>query len=168
MVERELEVLLKQYDPLFHKVLLRSSIFQRNPEYDDYLQVMKEQFWLYADQFETQAVFEKEHSLTYLYQMLYWKVRDYQRKQLREESVVEEVKKYQPLAPSQEDGDQQTWVLLMQDVWFQLRPEEQALLEALWLREWSVQEVAKFLKVSRTTVYKWLAKVQNKINLWLG
>lgn len=131
----DVERLIKQYEGLFHKVLMRAGVFRNHPEYEDYLQEVRILFYQRAQNYCDQASFQKDNEIGYLFSFLLWRVIDLQRKQTRQSKAIPvllaqvEPPMHQPQVAVECD-------LLFLQFWLQLSAKEQEM----WMKCHNINE----------------------------
>lgn len=160
MKEDELNQLLQDYTPLFHKVLKACHVYVVNNDYEDYLQIVREGFFLYAKEFATRAEFDQNYQLGYLFQRLRWQVIDAQRTYQRHQNILDQAKQWYH---SNDTITLNELPLYFKELRQLLTPEEQQLLEALFIEGWTMTTTARYLRVSRDTLYKRKHRLRQKL-----
>ncbi|OTN75882.1 hypothetical protein A5886_000958 [Enterococcus sp. 8G7_MSG3316] len=84
----DVERLIKQYEGLFYKVLVRAGIFRSHADYEDYLQEVRILFYQRAESYSDEASFRQDNEIGYLFSFLLWRVIDLQRKQTRQNKAM--------------------------------------------------------------------------------
>jgi len=84
----DVEKLIKDYDGLFHKVLMRAGVFRSHADYEDYLQEVRILFYQRAQSYEDEGSFRVANEIGYLFHFLLWRVIDLQRKQTRQNKAI--------------------------------------------------------------------------------
>lgn len=157
MEKNQSEKLLQQYEPLFHKVLQRCGIYYSHPDYQDYLQILRLSFFRWSQSHQLEELSE-------LFGFLCWQVRDHQRKEYRQQLILNkalEKEICQDLAVEEKVEVKST----IQALWQQANEGEKLFL-ILRLQNFSMGEIAAIAKVSRSQVFIWkrrLSKILRKI-----
>lgn len=160
------EEYLLSYEKLVHKVVHECGIFSGNEAYDDYCQVARLALHDKYTQFTELA--QKECSISELFHLLKWRIRDYQRSMQRQQRIVEK-EMHQTRADDfvvTIESEAFEWVQFMEVFWQQLSANEQLFLSMRLVNSSSIKEIAATAHVSRQTVSQWKRSVGNKFALF--
>lgn len=153
------EELVQKYEPMFHKVLITCSIFRNNPDYEDYLQIIRLSFFEKSQQLDL----EYTNQLTLMYRFLCWRVRDHQRKQQYQQALIEKVMHYD-LEQEVSMEDRILWEDFLERLWPKLSLGERRFLFARLCLGLSMKQIMGAYKVSRSTVLNWKRKLAERFS----
>ncbi|MFC4770834.1 sigma-70 family RNA polymerase sigma factor [Enterococcus hermanniensis] len=149
MTQEPAEQFVQQYEALCLKVLSDCQIFDRNPDYEDYLQILR------ITLFENHQRFEGEDAqVTLIYRFLRWRLRDAQRKQQRQQKILERVKSYQQEHLMINDDPLESTEHLAR-LWPKLSLGEQRFLYSRLYHGLTYQQIRTYYQVSAGTVCNW-------------
>ena len=153
------EELVQKYEPLFHKVLRLCGIFYHNPEYEDYLQIIRISFFERSQKLDL----AQGDQLTLMYRFLCWRVRDYQRKQKNQQTLIEKVMRYD-LDQEVSLEDRVLWEDFLARLWPKLSLGERRFLFARLCLGLSMNQIMQAYKVSRSTVLNWKRRLAKRFS----
>ncbi|MDT2597928.1 sigma-70 family RNA polymerase sigma factor [Enterococcus dongliensis] len=153
------EELVQKYEPLFHKVLRSCGIFYHNPEYEDYLQIIRISFFERSQKLDL----AQGDQLTLMYRFLCWRVRDYQRKQKNQQTLIEKVMRYD-LDQEVSLEDRVLWEDFLARLWPKLSLGERRFLFARLCLGLSMNQITQAYKVSRSTVLNWKRRLAKRFS----
>lgn len=153
------EELVQKYEPLFHKVLRSCGIFYHNPEYEDYLQIIRISFFERSQKLDL----AQGDQLTLMYRFLCWRVRDYQRKQKNQQTLIEKVMRYD-LDQEVSLEDRVLWEDFLARLWPKLSLGERRFLFARLCLDLSMNQIMQAYKVSRSTVLNWKRRLAKRFS----
>ncbi|MDT2612654.1 RNA polymerase sigma factor [Enterococcus dongliensis] len=153
------EELVQKYEPLFHKVLRACGIFYHNPEYEDYLQIIRMSFFERSQKLDL----AQGDQLTLMYRFLCWRVRDYQRKQKNQQTLIEKVMRYD-LDQEVSLEDRVLWEDFLARLWPKLSLGERRFLFARLCLGLSMNQIMQAYKVSRSTVLNWKRRLAKRFS----
>ncbi len=153
------EELVQKYEPLFHKVLRSCGIFYHNPEYEDYLQIIRISFFERSQKLDL----AQGDQLTLMYRFLCWRVRDYQRKQKNQQTLIEKVMCYD-LDQEVSLEDRVLWEDFLARLWPKLSLGERRFLFARLCLGLSMNQITQAYKVSRSTVLNWKRRLAKRFS----
>lgn len=143
------ERFVQQYEALCLKVLRDCRVFSSNPDYEDYLQILR------IALFENSLRFADCHSkqVTLIYHFLRWRLRDAQRKQQRQQKILQRAKSnWQERSLLSEDDIE--WTDQLAHLWPKLSLGEQRFLYSR-IQGLTYQQIRERYHVSAGTVCNW-------------
>lgn len=151
------EDLLQRYEPLFHKVLSSCHIFRSNPDYEDYLQTIRLSFFEKSREMAGAV----DEQLTLMYRFLCWRVRDYQRKQHYQQTLIEKISGYE-LNQTVTLEESILWEDFLERLWPKLTIGERRYLYARLYLGLPMNQIVATYQVSRSTVLNWKRKLAKR------
>lgn len=144
---------LIQYEKLFYRVMEDCGVYQDNPDYDDYLQILRLDFagWI----IQQEAV-----EIGYLYKFLVWRLRDAQRSAKRDQdqqNKLIERSKYELQSPSLSE------YFWLQEIEALLEPEEMRYLTSYLFIAKNKEELTKLFQHTYPTARKKLSRIREKL-----
>lgn len=159
MTDQAYEHLLRQYQPLMMKVMCRCRVKKSQPDYEDYVQILR--LALFQKSQVRDLSIPNRKTVTLLYNFFLWQVRDTQRRQKRFEALVEKVLQTPPVQQALFET-----TLELHDQLTRSFPAltfgEQRYLAGSLCYKLSPMEISRYYAVSHTAVLKWRKRLKNR------
>ena len=126
---------------------------------EDYLQIIRISFFERSQKLDL----AQGDQLTLMYRFLCWRVRDYQRKQKNQQTLIEKVMRYD-LDQEVSLEDRVLWEDFLARLWPKLSLGERRFLFARLCLGLSMNQIMQAYKVSRSTVLNWKRRLAKRFS----
>lgn len=163
---------LKQFEPLIHKALNTLNISQSQNDYEDFFQEFQIKLLEISQKFESDAEerdIQRYQFVAYAKQGLYWHGLSLLRKQNQQSFQpieMEQIEWWTDKEPAEVELREETLETreFLEKAKRRLSEKDYQFMLRLVENQSTMQEIASFYGVSRTTIYKWKERIQIKLH----